>query len=58
MTQIILTLVPLHLLFWVFPSFLFFSFSFFFLCCITLYKFILYITRGVSNKAVEKDKIK
>ena len=56
MTQIILTLVPLHLPFWVFPSFLFFFF--FFLCCITLYKFILYITRGVPNKAVEKDKIK
>ena len=40
-------------------GFSFFSFLFlFFLCCITLYKFILYITRGVSNKAVEKDKIK
>ena len=30
-----------------------FSFSFFFLC-VLYYKFILYITRGAPNKAVEK----
>ena len=43
------TLVPLHL-----PllGFCFFSFLFFFL----YYKFILYITRGVPNKAVGKKK--
>ena len=42
------TLVPLHL-----PllGFSFFSFLFF---CALYYKFVLYITRGVPNKAVEK----
>ena len=44
------TLVPLHL-----PllGFSFFSFLFF---CALYYKFVLYITRGVPNKAVEKKK--
>ena len=41
------TLVPLHL-----PLLGFFCFFFF--VCVFYYKFILYITRGASNKAVEK----
>ena len=40
------TLVPLHL-----PLL---GFCFFFCVCVLYYKFILYITRGAPNKAVEK----